>query len=176
MLTKTITISMASFGMFFLCALTQQSAAAEGMGWFHDENAKSSPLLLNVHDHHEMHEFRERRVHFFSPFELGIWTAGGWVEGWYAGQYGWWWTTGGRRYWYAHPVYPYPPMVSEVWYPQTVVIQPQAPAVVPPPPQGVAVPPSQAQQMWYYCDNPAGYYPYVQSCTVPFRAVPVQPH
>lgn len=28
---------------------------------------------------------------------------------------------------------------------------------------------------WYYCANPAGYYPYVQQCTVPWQPVPPQP-
>jgi hypothetical protein len=30
-------------------------------------------------------------------------------------------------------------------------------------------------QYWYYCDNPAGYYPYVQSCSTSWRPVPVVP-
>lgn len=27
-------------------------------------------------------------------------------------------------------------------------------------------------QMWYYCARPQGYYPYVNSCATPWRAVP----
>ena len=131
------------------------------------------------HEHHEWHEFHGRHVRMFDPIEMDLWTGGHWIEGWFGGQYGWWWVTGGRHYYYARPVYPYPPEVSEVWFPETVVIQQQAPAAAPPPPppapgQGYAPPPPQPQ-MWYYCDNPAGYYPYVQACPTPFRAVPAQP-
>jgi len=31
------------------------------------------------------------------------------------------------------------------------------------------------QQNWYYCDNPRGFYPYVQNCGAGWRAVPAQP-
>ena len=128
------------------------------------------------HEHHEHHEFHERHVHLFDPLEFAIWAGGTWVEGWYNGQYGWWWVSGGRRYYYPRPIYPYPPEVSEVWVPETVVIQ-QAPVAAPPPPppvSGYAPPPPQAG-LWYYCDNPPGYYPYVQVCPTPFRPVPAQP-
>lgn len=30
-----------------------------------------------------------------------------------------------------------------------------------------------AARFWYYCDSPPGYFPYVQGCTSPYRAVPV---
>ena len=126
------------------------------------------------HEHHEFHEFHERRVHLFDPFEMSLWAAGTWVEGWYNGQYGWWWVSNGRRYYYPHPIYPYPMEVSEVWYPETVIVAPPPPPPPPPPVAGYAPPPPQPG-MWYYCDNPAGYYPYVQSCGQPFRAVQAQP-
>jgi hypothetical protein len=29
-----------------------------------------------------------------------------------------------------------------------------------------------ASQYWYYCQNPAGYYPYVAQCTIPWQTVP----
>lgn len=51
-----------------------------------------------------------------------------------------------------------------------------APAYVSPPtvvvPQTPGPPPAAS---WYYCDNPAGYYPYVSTCSTPFRPVPAQP-
>ena len=28
---------------------------------------------------------------------------------------------------------------------------------------------------WYYCQNPAGYYPYVRQCAVPWQPVPIIP-
>lgn len=39
------------------------------------------------------------------------------------------------------------------------------------PPSGA---PAQPGPVWYYCDNPTGYYPYVQSCSA-WRAVPASP-
>src|ERR1700761_5069172 len=87
----------------------------------------------------------------------GGWHAGYWHNGWYGGRFGWWWVAGGNWYWYNAPVYPYPGAVSEVYVT---------------PPATVAAPPAAAApQMWYYCDNPAGYYPYVQTCSQPFRPV-----
>lgn len=113
----------------------------------------------------------------FDPLEFALWAGGTWVEGWYGGQYGWWWVSGGRRYYYSRPIYPYPPEVSEVWVPETVVIQQSPTAAPPPPPPGAGFAPPQPMlpQFWYYCDNPAGYYPYIQTCPTPFRPVPAQP-
>ena len=59
-------------------------------------------------------------------------------------------------YWapYAYPDV-YPPVVA---VPSTrVYVQPSAPAY------------------WYYCDNPRGYYPYVQQCPGGWRAVAPTP-
>ena len=52
------------------------------------------------------------------------------------------------------------------------------PPVVYAPPVMYAAPPvvvSQPQQYWYYCDNPAGYYPQVPECPTPWRPVAAQP-
>ena len=35
--------------------------------------------------------------------------------------------------------------------------------------------PPQAQQYWYYCQNPQGYYPYVGECPGGWQPVPAQP-
>ncbi|HWG78980.1 MAG TPA: hypothetical protein VN681_04350 [Stellaceae bacterium] len=59
------------------------------------------------------------------------------------------------------PYYAYPPPV--VYAPPPVVYAP-SPVVV-----------QQPTQYWYYCDNPAGYYPYVPSCPTPWRPVTPQP-
>ncbi|MGB8363481.1 MAG: hypothetical protein WCE20_02985, partial [Rhizomicrobium sp.] len=42
-----------------------------------------------------------------------------------------------------------------------------------PPPSGQAEP-GQAQS-WYFCSDPKGYYPYVQSCKSGWQPVPVVP-
>jgi hypothetical protein len=67
-------------------------------------------------------------------------------------------------YWgpYAYP-YAYPPVVA---VPSTqVYVQPSAPATAQPPPSA----------FWYYCNNPRGYYPYVQQCPGGWRAVAPTP-
>jgi hypothetical protein len=38
----------------------------------------------------------------------------------------------------------------------------------------IALPPSQTPS-WYYCDNPQGYYPYVQQCPGGWNQVPARP-
>jgi hypothetical protein len=91
----------------------------------------------------------------------GGWHGGGWGccaiglgfydplwPGYYAGGY---WGPG-------YPYYATPPVT---------VIQQQ-------PPQAQA-PIQAAPQSYYYCDNPGGYYPYVQSCSTPWRQVPATP-
>ena len=96
------------------------------------------------------------RFRFLEP----LWMTGYWYEGWFAGLYGWWWVAGGQHYLYDHPTYPYPTEVSDM-----VLDAP------PEPPTETFAMPAQAPAFWYYCDNPAGYYPYVQTCGTPFRAV-----
>jgi hypothetical protein len=53
-------------------------------------------------------------------------------------------------------------------YPPVVVAPPRV--YVQPPPQ-VYVQPPPPQPYWYYCDNPPGYYPYVQQCSAGWRQV-----
>src|SRR6266481_9539876 len=65
-------------------------------------------------------------------------------------------------YWYPTPVYPYPDP-----YTPPVVVQAAPPS---PPPQPQALPPT-----WYYCDRPAGYYPYVPECASGWKTVPATP-
>jgi hypothetical protein len=66
-------------------------------------------------------------------------------------------------YWAPYP-YAYPYGYPYAYPP--VVVQPSPQVSVQPPPS----PPS-----WYYCDNPKGYYPYVQQCRGGWRQVPAQP-
>ena len=59
----------------------------------------------------------------------------------------------------------------------------QAPGYAPPnnyaPSNGYASPPTQQQaaptQSWYRCNNPQGYYPYIQSCSSGWQQVPATP-
>lgn len=79
----------------------------------------------------EIHRFQER--------DIGIWRSGHWVHGRHDGRAGWWWIVRGVWYFYPAAVYPYP----DPYQPPVVTVPPAAP------------------QYWYYCNNPAGYYPYV---------------
>ena len=87
----------------------------------------------------------------------------GWGGGYWGARYGWGWG------WYGWPLvyagaytwgYPY---AYNAWsYPvdTTVYIQQESPALTYTPlPQQ-----SSANSFWYYCVDPAGYYPYVKSC------------
>jgi hypothetical protein len=130
------------------------------------------------HERHRHEFFRERfEINLFSPFELDLWRAGHWVHGWYGGRFGWWWVADGYWYWYPEPVYPYPTYVGAVMAepPPPPAPTPPPPVVVtqaPPPPAPTGAPPVQS---WYYCDNPQGYYPYVQACGGPWQQVPAVP-
>lgn len=91
------------------------------------------------------------------PHMADRWHGGRWYHGDHDHRGGWWWIVGGSWFWYPQPVYPYP----DFYIPPTVVIE-QPPG---PPPA----------QYWYYCDLPAGYYPYVTQCSVPWKAVAATP-
>ena len=88
------------------------------------------------------------------------WSRGHWVHGWYGGRYGWYWAVGPSWYWYPAPIYPYPAYTEYAPYPYA--------AEPPPPPPAPALrAPARGQppgQYWYYCRNPQGYYPDVQTC------------
>jgi hypothetical protein len=73
----------------------------------------------------------------------------------YWGLYGW---PYGWPYGYPY-AYPYT-------YPSQIYVQPSQPLSVEPP----SSPP-----VWYYCDNPQGYYPYVQQCPGGWRTVAPSP-
>ncbi len=109
--------------------------------WEHDDRGRG-------HDHDGWHD---RDIHRFHERDIDVWRTGRWFEGRHGGRVGWWWVLGDAWYYYPQPVYPYP--------------DPYLPPVVAAPPPG---PPG---QFYYYCPRPRGYYPYVQACTAPWRAV-----
>lgn len=65
-------------------------------------------------------------------------------------------------------IVPVGPLFSPYVYPPVVVAP--APVYVRPLPP-VVVQPSAPTVYWYYCDNPQGYYPYVQRCPGGWRQV-----
>ncbi len=80
-------------------------------------------------------------IHRFKDHDYAYWRSGHWKHGHHEGRNGWWWIVGSTWYFYNAPVYPYP--------------DPYTPA------GHVVVPGS---SVYYYCTNPAGYYPYVPYC------------
>jgi len=100
----------------------------------------------------ERGHWRGGEIHRFHERDFDHWQHGQWWHGWHEGRAGWWWIVGGIWYFYPAPVYPYP--------------DPYRPPLVAAPPGG---------QFWYYCANPAGYYPYVPACSMPWQAVPATP-
>jgi len=97
---------------------------------------------------------------------------GGWHGGWHGG-WGWGWGVGiGIGLWdpffWGWPYYPWGwPYAYDYYGPAYYYA---APTVIETAPVAPGVGPS-----WYYCDNPQGYYPYVQSCVNPWRQVPATP-
>lgn len=162
-------------------ALATPALADHDHGWDHHDHGDW--------DHH--HDFHGRDFHHFSTFELELWRGGRWHHDWHDGRFGWWWEADGYWYWYPQPVYPYPTYVAPAVVvapppppPPPVVVEqpppPPPPVVVqapPPPPVVVRAPPPRPSgqppaQFWYYCDETQAYYPYVSSCSGPWRQVP----
>jgi hypothetical protein len=120
----------------------------------------AGPAAADERDHRRgaergRHEGWRGEIHRFNDHDLGRWSAGRWHQGRHAGRFGWWWIVGGVWYYYPTPVYPYPNP-----YQPPLVAVPSAPPTT---------------QFWYYCRNPAGYYPYVPRCATNWRRVPASP-
>jgi len=80
----------------------------------------------------------------------------------------------GGPFWGGYPGYYYGP--PAYYYPPTVVTVPAPPTTYVEQPQSV---PSDLQapapQVWYYCRNPKGYYPYIKTCPSGWREVAPTP-
>lgn len=77
-----------------------------------------------------------------------------------------WWGWGASDYWGPYPYY-YPyyyPPYPAYYAPPAGYAPPQVSAA----PQATGAPPP---QYWYYCDDPQGYYPYVQNCGTTWKQV-----
>jgi hypothetical protein len=99
----------------------------------------------------------------FTPAERAAWAGGAWHHEWHNGRFGWWWGVGGIWYFYPGPIYPYPDYVADIYYDPGMGVPPVAPAA------------GSAPGYWYYCQASGAYYPYVQSCPVPWTPVPPTP-
>jgi hypothetical protein len=105
------------------------------------------------------HAFAGHSFAQFSPAQRQSWSGGRWWHGSHGGRSGWWWFVGGGWFFYPYAVYPYPDYVSSTAYYDDYDYAP-----------GYG-----GGASWYYCDNPRGYYPYVQSCNGPWHPVPMTP-
>jgi hypothetical protein len=112
---------------------------------------------------------------------------GWWNHGWHGGWWGWGWPGWCCNSWhgssisfsfafpvvypyYVYPYYPYYPYYAA--YPPAYPVSPPAESTSPPPPAAAGPAP---QQSWYYCNDPKGFYPYVQNCRTGWTAVPTAP-
>jgi len=135
------------------------------------------------HDHHDHHggpgghpgggtwhgsgHWSHHDFAHFSPAERAAWVGGGWHHEWHNGRFGWWWGVGGAWYFYPEPIYPYPTYVADIYY---------DPGMVAPPPAAPVAPVAGYQPgYWYYCPASGAYYPYVQTCPVPWTPVAPTP-
>ncbi len=109
--------------------------------------------------------FHDRSVAHFSAQDRSTWTGGHWYHGPRDGRNGWWWYAGGAWFFYNTPVYPYPDYASTDYYADDYYG----------PNDGGAAPSANGGYYWYYCSNPAGYYPYVQQCRGPWQPVAPTP-
>ena len=109
----------------------------------------------------------------------GGWHGGG--GGWHGGGWGWrggWWGPGvfigaglAAPFWgYPYYGYPYP-----YAYPYPYGYPAYSPPVVESSSQTYIQQEAPAQQFWYYCQNPQGYYPYVGECPGGWQQVAPQP-
>ncbi|MGC9185416.1 MAG: hypothetical protein ACP5GC_08225 [Thiomonas sp.] len=86
----------------------------------------------------------------------------------YYGAYGAPWYPGWGGGWYDRWDDPFPAYGWSTWSPPVVVER--QPVVVQSLPPGPA-----PQSFWYYCQSPAGYYPYVSVCPGGWTTVPATP-
>ncbi|HXU92765.1 MAG TPA: hypothetical protein VFP33_03820 [Gallionella sp.] len=113
-----------------------------------------------VADEHERSRERNMKhpgwhgeIERFHEHDFEIWRGGRWYHGRHDGRMGWWWLVGNLWYFYPYPVYPYP----DPYQPPAVLV------------------PGMQPQYWYYCADPAGYYPYIAACRVNWQLVPASP-
>ncbi len=105
---------------------------------------KAAPAPSAVHSWHG-------DIHQFRDRDFHRWRSGQWNHGHYRGRTGWWWVVGDNWYFYSSPVHPYP----DPFTPAGFAVVTDAP-------------------VYYYCSNPAGYYPYVPYCQVGWQKLVTQ--
>jgi hypothetical protein len=76
------------------------------------------------------------------------WRGGHWYHGYHGSTLGWWWIVGPAWYAFSSPIYPYPDYSFDT-----------------------DVSPDLSSGYWYWCAPLQAYYPYVQTCPVPWQQV-----
>ncbi len=162
--------------------------------------AMAADHVDRAHFHHIIahRPFAHPRTHFvlrhdfrhFSPAEHRWWGGGRWRHTWWHGRYGWWWNVGPSWYFYDAPVYPYPTEVSPTYYDDENYDDDDQGGYDDQGGQGGYDDqgPGPGQQdmgpgyggggpgVWYHCNKPEGYYPYVKNCRSGWEQVPAQPN
>ena len=110
--------------------------------------ATTPPAIREFVDRHD--------VNRFTPQQREAWTHGRWHHTWHHGHFGWWWFFNNFWFFYPEPFYPFPTYVGEYYdyYDDQY----------------------SGDDFWYWCDDPRGYYPYVQECEVDWIPVPPEPY
>jgi hypothetical protein len=135
------------------------NAAHGGGGGFHGGGGGFHAGGLHGGGFHGFHAgaFDGRFAGAYGAFNHG--GGGHWYHGWHGGRYGWWLVGPGLAWtYYDYPWWGYYPAYGDYgYYPDSGYY-------------GSAQP--YAGQTWYYCSDPAGYYPYVTQCNTGWQAVP----
>lgn len=100
----------------------------------------------------------------------GAWHGGYHRYGAYYGGFGWGLGWGLGWGWWGWPAFYSPYYYDNPFYYGVTTYQYETPA-----PVTVQTAPQPGAPSYYYCTNPAGYYPAVGTCQVPWQAVPVAP-
>ena len=132
-------------------------------GWSHNNGGPNNA----PHPHWNANNLHDHNVSHFSAQDRATWQHGRWQHGNHHGRNGWWWNSGGTWFFYDQPVYPYPGYVSNTYYDDDYYDGGGYDGYADP---GYGASPGDGGYYWYYCNNPAGYYPYVKSCRGPWRA------
>jgi hypothetical protein len=102
----------------------------------------------------ELRSFQGRSITQFNPQQREAWTHGTWRHARHNGHFGWWWFFNDFWFFYQEPIYPFPTYVGDYYGDDYYG----------------------SDNYSYWCDDPRGYYPYVQECYDDWIPVPPQPY
>jgi hypothetical protein len=143
-----------------------------GGNWNHNGGSWNNG---SSHGHWNSNNLHDHNVSHFNTQDRAAWQHGHWQHGRHHGRDGWWWNSGGTWFFYDQPTYPYPGYVSDYYYSDDFYDGGDDGYASDAGDPGYGAAPGDGGYYWYYCNNPAGYYPYVKSCRGPWRAVTPTP-